>query len=62
MLPHRRVGTRARRRREGRRGRLGYGTFTRRVSVRSRTVVVLLATAASTVLLGVLYFGPPAWC
>lgn len=35
-------------------GRLGYGTFTRRVDVRSRTVVVLLATAASTALLAVL--------
>ena len=35
-------------------GRLGYRSFTRRVDVRTRTVVVLLATAASTALLGVL--------
>jgi MFS family permease len=35
-------------------GRLGYGSFTTRVDVRTGTVVVLLATAASTALLGVL--------
>lgn len=35
-------------------GRLGYGAFARRFHVRTRTVLVLLATAATTALLGIL--------
>jgi predicted MFS family arabinose efflux permease len=35
-------------------GRLGYATLTRRTSVRVRTAIILLATSATTALLGVL--------